>query len=61
MLKHKFLLALLFSVAFMLSSGELSAQKNRGGHYKSGKGSSHKGGSYKNARTNNHYTTRRRG
>lgn len=61
MLKHKFILGPLFSVALILSSAQVSAQKSRGGHYKSGIGSSHKGGSYKNARTNNHYTTRRRG
>ncbi len=31
-------------------------RKSNGGHYKGGKGSSHKGGHYINQRTNNHYT-----
>jgi len=31
---------------------------SRGGHYASGKGSSHKGGHYKNSRTNDHYQKR---
>ena len=35
-----------------------SSHASRGGHYASGKGSSHKGGHYKNSRTNDHYQKR---
>ena len=31
----------------------------QGGHYKNGKGSSHKGGKYKNKATGNHYRKRK--
>ncbi|HEY9805997.1 MAG TPA: hypothetical protein V6D04_05475 [Candidatus Obscuribacterales bacterium] len=31
----------------------------QGGHYKGGKGSSHKGGKYKNKATNDHYLKRK--
>ena len=59
MLKHRFLLGLLFSAAFIFASNRVSAQKGRGGHYAKGSGSSHKGGSYKNTSTNNHYKKRK--
>jgi hypothetical protein len=64
MFKSTFLAALLFTIAFTLTSGQASAQKrysgskhscSHGGKYSSGRGSSHKGGSYKNARTSNRY------
>jgi hypothetical protein len=32
---------------------------SQGGHYKGGKGSSHKGGKYKNASTGDHYRKRK--
>lgn len=69
MLKRSVVLGLLFSVAFILTSNQVSAQKrysaskhssSHGGHYSSGRGSSHKGGSYKNARTGNRYGRHKR-
>lgn len=63
MLKHSFILGLVFSAAFILTSGQVSAQKrssHHSGNYKGGSGSSHKGGSYKNSSTSNHYVKRKR-
>lgn len=37
----------------------LSSVYAQGGHYKKGKGSSHKGGKYKNSSTGNHYRKRK--
>jgi hypothetical protein len=48
--------AVLFILFFFLFGSSVDAQS---GHYKSGKGSSHKGGTYKNAKTNNHYKKRK--
>lgn len=45
-------LVVLFSLFFLVLGGSIEAQS---GHYKSGKGSSHKAGKYKNSSTNNHY------
>jgi hypothetical protein len=48
---------LLFALALIgICVGPVSAQ---GGHYKGGKGSSHKSGKYKNASTGNHYRKRK--
>ena len=55
MFKKTSLLGLLFAFAMTLTTTEASAQR---GHYKSGKGSSHKGGKYKNSSTGNHYRKR---
>lgn len=49
-------LAVLFSLFFLIAGSTIEAQS---GHYKSGKGSSHKGGKYKNASTGNHYKKRK--
>jgi len=49
-------LVVLFSLFFLVLGGTIEAQS---GHYKSGKGSSHKGGKYKNSKTNNHYKKRK--
>jgi hypothetical protein len=49
-------LALVLTLLLFLVGGNIDAQN---GHYKSGKGSSHKGGKYKNASTNNHYKKRK--
>lgn len=49
-------LVVLFSLFFLVLGSSVEAQS---GHYKSGKGSSHKGGKYKNASTNNHYKKRK--
>ncbi|UWY28111.1 hypothetical protein N4T20_20610 [Flavobacterium sp. TR2] len=49
-------LAILFSLFFLVLGGSIEAQS---GHYKGGKGSSHKGGKYKNSSTNNHYKKRK--
>lgn len=40
-------------------AGVASPSFAQGGHYKNGKGSSHKGGSYKNKATHNHYRKRK--
>lgn len=48
--------AILFSLFFLVLGGSIEAQS---GHYKGGKGSSHKGGKYKNSSTNNHYKKRK--
>jgi hypothetical protein len=48
--------ALLFTLFFFMLSTTVDAQS---GHYKNGKGSSHKGGKYKNSSTNNHYKKRK--
>ncbi|WP_264564712.1 hypothetical protein [Flavobacterium sp. N3904] len=45
-------IALLFTLFFFMLSISIDAQS---GHYKNGKGSSHKGGTYKNSSTNDHY------
>lgn len=47
-----FLVMLLLALVFPASA---LARSSGGGHYKSGKGSSHKGGSYKNKATHDHY------
>lgn len=53
---HKILLLL---AALTLAVPAVSfAGKYGGGHYASGKGSSHKGGHYKNKSTNDHYRKR---
>jgi hypothetical protein len=49
-------LVIAFTLFFFLLGGTINAQS---GHYKNGKGSSHKGGSYKNKTTNNHYKKRK--
>ncbi|MDA6072303.1 hypothetical protein NJT12_21990 [Flavobacterium sp. AC] len=49
-------LVVLFSLIFLVLGGTIEAQS---GHYKNGKGSSHKGGKYKNASTKNHYKKRK--
>lgn len=49
-------LVVFFTLFFLILGGNIEAQK---GHYKSGKGSSHKGGKYKNSSTNNHYKKRK--
>ncbi|MDI1306785.1 hypothetical protein [Flavobacterium sp. AED] len=49
-------LAILLTVFLFILSSSINAQS---GHYKNGKGSSHKGGSYKNSSTNNHYKKRK--
>jgi hypothetical protein len=49
-------LALVLTLLLFLLGGSIEAQT---GHYKSGKGSSHKGGKYKNTSTNNHYKKRK--
>lgn len=49
-------LVVFFTLFFLVLGGNIEAQK---GHYKSGKGSSHKGGKYKNSSTNNHYKKRK--
>ena len=54
----KKLLFLLSLLGFLLSAS-LSPAFAQGGHYKGGKGSSHKGGSYKNKATGNHYRKRK--
>ena len=36
-----------------------SITEARGGHYAGGQGSSHKGGHYQNARTHDHYESRK--
>lgn len=54
MKKILLLLFLFFSTSIAFDS---YSQK---GHYKGGKGSSHKGGSYKNKSTNNHYRKRKK-
>ena len=52
---------LLFALATFgfLAGLPLSHALAQGGHYKNGKGSSHKGGSYKNKATGNHYRKRK--
>lgn len=47
--------AILLVMLLFLLGTNVHAQK---GHYKGGKGSSHKGGHYKNSSTNNHYKKR---
>lgn len=49
-------LVVLFSLFFLVLGSSMEAQS---GHYKNGKGSSHKGGKYKNSKTNNHYKKRK--
>jgi hypothetical protein len=49
-------LIVLCSLFFLVLGGNIEAQS---GHYKGGKGSSHKGGKYKNASTHNHYKKRK--
>ncbi|MFV5695191.1 hypothetical protein ACM55G_07105 [Flavobacterium sp. LB3P122] len=49
-------LAILLSIFFFILSSNINSQS---GHYKNGKGSSHKGGTYKNSSTNNHYKKRK--
>ncbi|WP_158308432.1 hypothetical protein [Flavobacterium columnare] len=46
----------LFTMFLFLLGTSINAQK---GHYKGGKGSSHKGGHYKNSSTNDHYKKRK--
>lgn len=50
-------LALIGNVApaYARSGKSSGSHASRGGHYASGKGSSHKGGHYKNKKTNDHY------
>lgn len=47
---------LMFTMLLFILGGSVNAQS---GHYKNGKGSSHKGGKYKNSSTHNHYKKRR--
>lgn len=57
MLKKSTLIGLLIAFAMtILTTTQVSAQR---GHYKGGRGSSHKGGKYKNPSTGNHYRKRR--
>ena len=49
-------LAVLFTLFFFLIGSSIIAQS---GHYKNGKGSSHKGGTYKNSKTNCQESSRR--
>lgn len=51
----KTLIAALIFLSFAVST----LAEARGGHYAGGHGSSHKGGHYKNARTGDHYESRR--
>lgn len=69
MLNKTFYAGLLFTVAFILTSNQVSAQKrysvskhssSHGGRYSSSSGSSNKGGSYKNTSTGNHYGRHKR-
>ena len=55
MLKKSFLIGLLLCLTMMFVSVQIFAQK---GHYKNGRGSSHKSGHYKNSSTGNHYRRR---
>lgn len=57
-LKNKIMkkLVVLCSLFFLVLGGSIEAQS---GHYKGGKGSSHKGGKYKNSTTKNHYKKRK--
>lgn len=48
--------AILFTMILFLLGGNVNAQS---GHYKGGKGSSHKGGHYKNSKTHDHYRKRK--
>lgn len=49
-------LAILVTMFLFLLGTNVHAQK---GHYKGGKGSSHKGGHYKNSSTHDHYKKRK--
>ncbi len=49
-------LAQILTAILLFISISINAQS---GHYKNGKGSSHKGGSYKNSSTHNHYKKRK--
>lgn len=69
MLKVKIIIGLLFSLAMILCTTDLSAQKrysgsrhtsSHGGHYSGGHGSSHRGGHYKHTSTSNHYGRHKR-
>jgi len=51
----KLLVALLLCASVVAPS----IAEARGGHYAGGHGSSHKGGHYKNARTHDHYESRK--
>lgn len=46
-------------VALALASLCAGSAYAQGGHYKNGRGSSHKGGKYKNASTGDHYRKRK--
>jgi hypothetical protein len=51
-------LVLFLTMICFLAGAPLSSWA-QGGHYKGGKGSSHKGGKYKNKATNDHYRKRK--
>jgi hypothetical protein len=52
-------LASLFALTFSTPDADASrGHGSGGGHYKGGRGSSHKGGSYRRKSTNNHYRRR---
>jgi hypothetical protein len=53
--------ALVLLCLVFLSSNLAFARGAPGGHYRGGRGSSHKAGSYKNPRTNDHYQKRHGG
>jgi len=48
----------IFFIVAMLFAAATFAQN---GHYRGGKGSSHKGGRYKNSSTDNHYRKHKKG
>lgn len=55
-------LILILAILFLAGNTEARGSRSHGsggGHYKGGRGSSHKGGSYKRKSTNDHYRLRK--